>query len=476
MLPAASDDPAVVNATAVVRDKVAGIKDRLWQLELAALAASDPAAPAVRRNPLANALAQLAASALALGALLVVLFRFGGTPPARAAKALQGAPLVIALHAEDTTRTRHLRGALSRYCHGEQTEAPPVLLLGRPSSPVAAATASLDPQGQLAGLPMFRPLSLGSWLSGLGPAMRLLLRGIGATRAFAGPLPFRERVAINYRMAQGAAHARWWQRAAREAGTAKVVFGHTGTADTSQLEQAMQLGGAVTVHAVHGVNNGWPFAGISDLALFPSGADARLGENLPAYGRCLHLPLSRPAVSAGNGDWAVLTSYTHLGNPAFATLGSRPDCELVRWMSDAAKACGQDPARVFWRPHPQIALVPAQERERLEQAIADAGFTRWPDDLPYEALGDFSAVVTTPSTVLVDALRLGQPAIVASTTPLQRDLLYAVHPLLVEDGEELAAALARVSDPASREQAFVKAWGVIEPGDRLDVEQLLSAI
>ena len=476
MLPSAPDENSLVNATAVVSDKVDAIGDQLWQLELAALAASDPAAPAVRRNALENALTQVAATVLALGALLMVLIRFGGTSPARAAKELQGAPIVIALHGEDTTRTRHLRAALSRYCAGDQAARPPVLLLGRPSAPVGNAAASLNPQEQLAGLPMLRPLSLGSLLCGLGPAIRLLLRGIAAICAFSGPLSFRERVAISYRMAQGAVHACWWRRAASGAVAAKVVFGHTGTADTSQLEQAMQASGAVTVHAVHGVNNGWSFAGLSDVAVFPSGADARLGASLPAYGRCLHLPLPRPAVSTGNGNWALLTSCTHLGNPAFATHGSQPDRDLVQWMSEAATAHGQDPSRVFWRPHPQISLVPAQERERLEQAIADAGFIRWPDDLAYEALGDFSVVVTTPSTVLVDALRLGQPAVVASTTPLQRDVLYAKHPLLVEESDGLSAALARVSDPASREQAFSQAWDAIEPGDRLDLGHLLAAI
>lgn len=475
MLPIAPSGSAVVNATEIVSEKVGGVSDPLWQMELAALAAGDPAAPPVKRGALANALAQIAASALALGALLVVLVRFGGTSPTSAAKDLSEVPEVMAIHAEDTTRTRHLRAALARYC-AKETARPPVLLLGRPSAPIAGAAANLDPQHQLAGLTMLRPLSFGSFFGGLGRALRLIYRGIAATRAFSGPLPFRERVAIDYRMAQGAVHACWWKRAVDRAGATKVVFGHTGTADTSQLEQAMQDSGAVTVHAVHGVNNGWPFAGLSDVALFPSGADARLGASLPAYGRCLHQSLARPLVKTGNGDWALLTSYTHLLNLAYSTLGSRPDCVIVEWMQAAVNSHGQDPSRVFWRPHPQIALVPAAERERLEAAISAAGFTRWPDNLPYEALGDFSVVVSTPSTVLVDALRLGQPAIVASATPLQRDLLYAAHPLLVEDGEGLATAIARVTNPASRAEAFSEAWRAVEPGDRLDLAQLLAEI
>ncbi|MCB2085758.1 MAG: hypothetical protein H6920_03020 [Sphingomonadaceae bacterium] len=457
-------DP-VIDATACTSRAVERVGQPLWQLELAGHSAMHFQQIAGGRTVTGNTLAQIAASMIALVTLVTLVLRHGGTSPTKARLVLAQGETVFATHGEDSTRTRHLRDALARY----DAHAKPILIPGRPTAALGEAAHRFDPVGSIAGAHYIRPLSLATTLASLPRAVALLASGIGETSRYAAPLGFRDRLAIAFRMALGAAHARWWCNATGGLQIRHALFAHTGTGDLSQLEQAMQHTGTRTVHLVHGTNIGWAFAGLSDVAVFPSGADARLGARLPAYGTCTHLPLKRPEVSPGNGDWALLTSYTHLQHPAFATTGSQPDCELVRWVSRAADRLGQDPARIFWRPHPQIELVPAAERERLEATVAQAGFTRWPDTLPYAALGEFSAAVTTPSTVLTDGLRLGQPMIVASLTPLQHDLLYADHPLLVEDEARLHDAIVRVLDPKRRAQAFSGAWAAMEPGDHLQL-------
>ncbi|WP_128891513.1 hypothetical protein [Erythrobacter sp. HKB08] len=463
-------DP-VVDATARTTRSVDEVEDLLWRLELAAHSAMGPAGTGDDDAAGGGLLTQIAASIIALATLLWLLARHGGTSPGKARRLLERGATVFAAHAEDSTRTRHLRRALAEYEVAEKE----VLLVGRPAAGVEAAARNFDPDGQLQGALYIRPVTLGAAIGALPQAISLLTRGLRETRGYRGRIAFRDRIGMAFRMALGTAHARWWHQAASGLPTERAIFAHTGNADTSQLEQAMQASGIRTIHAVHGTNIGWAFAGLSDVAQFPSGADAALGEKLPAYGRCMHIPIERPAVSQGNGDWALLTSYTHLQHPAFAEHGSRLDCRLVKWVADAAKAAGQDPSRIFWRPHPQIDIVPGSERERLQEAVAKAGFTRWPADLPYEALAEFSAAITTPSTVMTDGLRLGQPVIVASLSPLQSDLLYARYPLLVESEEALASAIARLTG-ASRGEAFDEAWSAIEPGARLQIARLLELV
>nr|WP_137676980.1 hypothetical protein [Parerythrobacter lutipelagi] len=464
-------DP-VVDATALTTLAVSDVMDPLWKLELAGWSAMSFTGGQTRPSRLATVLKHLIASVIAILTLIWLSLRHRGTSASEARALFSEANSVFALHGENSTRTRHLRSALAEAKLASKT----VLLLGRPTSGTATAARALDPDNTLGKARFVRPVTLGSVFAGLPEAIRLLARGAGEVSRFRGPIAFRALLAIDFRMALGSAHACWWRKAATGLPVNSALFAHTGTADTSQLEQAMHAQSTRTVHLVHGTNIGWAFAGMSDVAVYPSGADARLGAKLPAYGRCMHLPLERPAVAAGNGDWALLTSYTHLQNPSFAKLGSRPDCELVEWVRAVADSHGQDPARVLWRPHPQIDLVPDNERERLEQAVSEAGFTRWPADLPYAALGEFSVAVSAPSTVLTDGLRLGQPVIIASLTPFQRDALYASHPLLIESVTGLHEAIAQVTNPKLRQEAFVKAWRAIEPGDRLQIGPLLAQI
>lgn len=465
------------NITGQISQQVSDVSDQIWQFELAALAAqrntsSDPL-PATGANTIINLALQIAAFFSAIAILGLLIVRFGGTSTKKARKILANSSVVFAFHGEDTTRTRHLRRALANYQLSTPDAPLPILLLGRPAARVGEQFAALNVDKSLGNLPVFRPLSFGCFVRSLPRILAHLLASIGQTGRFHGAIPLRDRFGMAYRFAQGAAQACWWRSAGSGSEVRTAIFAHTGNADSSQLELAMQRRHIRTVHVVHGTNIGWPFAGLSNIAIFPSGADARLAATLPSYEKSIALPLAKPGASLGDGKWAVLTSYTHLQNPAYKKNGAGADIDLVRWISEVANAMGQDPKNVFWRPHPQIRLVHPVEREQLEQAIAEAGFTRWPDSLPYTELGRFSAVVTTPSTVMTDALRLGQPAIVASLAPMQSDLPYAAYPLLVKDKSELQNALSRVLEMQTRDNAFNEAWRAIEPGGTDNIAEIL---
>ncbi len=434
-------------------------------------AASGRAIPLTDRA--ADACIQIAASIAGMLFCALLILRGGGSPAADA-RPHSADDEIFAMHGESTTRTRHIRDALAADLRQTDDPRALVLLLGRPKLPLDTAIKALDPDGHLSGATFVRPFNFTSFLTGLPRALSLLRKGIGWTAKADHPVAFRERVAIAFRMVFGAAQAAWW----RSAGLSpqSVYFGHTGTADTSQLERAIQHGGARSVHCVHGTNIGWSFAGISDAAIFQSGADADAARRLPAYGYTAHIQTDCPELAHGNGKWAVLTSYTHLLNPDYSLRGAASDIELIEMVAQSAKALGQAPADILWRPHPQIEMVDAEERQKLLDAVARAGFQSWPDEVPYSALGTFGAVITTPSTVLTDALRQGKPAIAAAMAPLQSDLVYNAHPLLVRSRDEMETALRRVTDPQQAALALAEAWAAVRPGGPLEFAKVRNML
>ncbi|KLE31856.1 hypothetical protein AAW01_10290 [Aurantiacibacter gangjinensis] len=447
---------------------VGNVRDPLLQMELGNWLAIAGPNPARRRSLIAGYALYLAAAVAGAISLLWVILRWGGSAPAASRAIMDGAPRLFAMHGEDTTRVRDLRAAIAR----ADIDRPIVLSLGRPSTSVSHIAARSDPMSVLRDPRFLRPVTFGTALWALPSYIRFVWDTAHDYSNFPRRVPARETVAILFRIALGLGMAEWWHRASPSSPPPHALFAHTGTADTSLLERAMQATGMRTVHVVHGTNIGWSFAGFSDLAIFQTAADARLAASLPGYGRVTHVPCPRPALAAPSKRWALLTSYSHLDHDDYHAHGSEADRRLVTWTAAVAKEVGRSPGDIVWRPHPHIRLVDETHRALLEKKIADVGFTRWPDDLPYEALGEMEIVITSPSTVMTDALRLGQPAIVANAAPLQSDLQYADYPLLANDEAELFALVGAVRDPAKRKDLFIAAWDAIGPGAPANLEAI----
>ena len=449
-----------------ISQAVAPIRDPVWQFEIGKwLADSRPPAAAPLGSWRAGALLALGALG-AFVALFYTLLRFGGSRPAalRMAVARNGETL-FCLHGEDTNRTRHLRRLIAR----SACQRPVLLVLGRPAHLLSRLRAAIDPDNALDDPTCLRPLSLRAVWGAIPSGIAAIVKERDALGALPFSLTFSDLLRFSFRIAAGAATQRWWD-AAFPGGKASpppaiAIFAHTGTAEASMLEQAMQRAGTATVHLAHGSNNGWPFAAASDLAIFHSRADAELARSLPAYGRTLAVPTAPPRPAVTDGRWALLTSYSHLQQETYRRDGSLADRTIAGWLAHAARTLGKAPSDILWRPHPHIAVIAADERRRLEQAVAEAGFQPWPDDLPYDALGTMDVVVTTPSTVMIDALRRGQPAIVANTASLDTRGPYVGYPLLAESREALLTCVRAMLDPASRAENFLLAWETVGPGE-----------
>jgi hypothetical protein len=419
--------------------------DDLWALELAkARQAAGPDAP--------SGGGFWPAAVLGLAAWVrTILTTPAGDP-------LPDAPLVAALHGEIANRTRHLIAALA-------AEAPdtPILLLGRPQLDRAALRQGLTDAG-LTG-PLIRPFDLASALGALPAILRRL--GEGARFVAAAdwrPAP-RDLAAICFRVMLGETHARW-AASHVPAGPRTVVFGHTGVADSHLLERALQRCGARTVHWVHGVSLGLNFVAGSDLGLFQCGSDARWHESLGGYGSTASLPATAPTPATGGDGWLVLSNLVHPMNADYRRHGLAGEVALLEAVAAAA-----GPARRVWKPHPILERLDNETRQTITARAAALGFERWADDAPLDTARAFAVVVSTPSTVVLDVLKLGVLPTLYGGGGLDPDSAIAQLPLRADDAAGLGAAAERL-----KTADFAAAWTAIGPGRAPTLADILSLV
>lgn len=495
-------DPDELEATVTktITEAVSDISDLIWRHELAALAYQEHSRPLAmaqqltrasatlqrgrtlaaaqaskaeadrvafavrallgRHHPVVGVRTQIAreklrwifAASIAWPAVVGAVLRYGGSSP----RQLQTADVVHAVHGEWETRTRHLLPP--RYDPGPD---PIYLIIGRPRQKLSDVAYLFLEKARLRRATLLRPIDLRAASAAIGPGLRQIAGGLSMAAKSPVQSGLRDAIAITYRMMQGSAHRQWWRR--RAATPQRALFGHTGTADTSQLELEMQADGTETVHVAHGINHGWPFAGLSSLGLFQSQYDAELAEKIGAYLNTACVPSSPPVLKPDGKGWLILTSYTHpMGRP-YAQYGVAPDLKALNLVAEAAQLASVSPGDVMWRPHPAIEKVRREDRDTLNACAARHGFKLWPQGLPLEALQSFAVIVTTPSTVLVDALNMGKCPILVATAPLQKDLIYAAYPLRAQTADDLH----RHSGAASVPNAQAELWRTYGPAQSM---------
>lgn len=372
---------------------------------------------------------------------------------------LLNAPVVAALHGEIANRTRHLIAALA-------AEAPdtPILLLGRPQLDRAALRRALIDAG-LRG-PLVRPFDLPSAVAALPAILRRLAQGARAVTAADWRPATRDLAAICFRVMLGETHARW-AASHGPGGPRTVVFGHTGVADAHLLERALQARGARTVHWVHGVSLGLNFVAGSDFGLFQCGSDARWHEALGGYGATASLPADAPTPATGGDGWLVLSNLVHPMNADYRRHGIAGEIALL----EAVAAAAGD-ARKVWKPHPILDSLGPDVRDGIETRATALGFERWPAAADLAAAADFAVVVATPSTVALDALRLGVLPILYGGAALDPASALAQLPLKADTTAGLKAAAEILS--TDRAALFKAAWTAIAPGREPTLADLLA--
>jgi len=400
-------------------------------------------------------------------AVLVVLRREPRSLPVNSS-------MLYAVHAENATRTRALWRLVKSQIRGGGARCG-VLVLGRPlgsrhslrQAAAVAADCGVPPEQ----LQLVRPASLTALVSALPSAFAALRAAVRVTTAFAcfsGWQPERKNLlAIYYRIVWGLVHRAWLHR--QPGGPERAIFGHTGIADTTLLEQALQSRGARTAHLLHGAVNGPYLDGVSDVAHCQCGADAASLSRWSAYRLARHNPMAQPACAApGAGPrWLLLTNLLHPLAPDYQRFGARSELLLLDRVAAACRLLALPGAAVTWKPHPTFSLLPQRVRAMLAAALSEHGFRQWEQERPFQECRSAGVILSTVSTTYLDVLRLGRVAMLYSALPWDRaQFAESIPPrLLAADATALAALYRRLSRPDLHAQDFDAAWNALGPGE-----------
>lgn len=409
----------------------------------------------------------LVASAAAFASLCIWMLRYG-----RGRSSMPKSPRrLVALHGEWATRTRHLLAAME---HAD----PPVdaiVLVGRlRHEPEAIRDLWLAYGAKAAkSQPMIVPVDFGAFFRALPDMVRLTREGVGEASRFHPPTSWVDLIAIAFRVLLGTVYVRWWERHA-PAGRCEVVFGHTGTAETTLLERQMQNSGGFTIHAVHGQAIGPNFVGVSDLALFRSRYDAKVYGMLRCYGDCSVQPARMTAARRGENGLLLLTNLVHPMNADFRATGPADEIRLLECAATVAERIGALAQPRLWKPHPAIAGVPESSANKVRQAAERLGFREIGNDGASDLASTSRFVICSPSTVALDLLNSGILAVVADPQGTITDSALSKLPVVRSTPEDMAQALWTLDDAGGYERTLAEAYAEIGPARELDLTTSLE--
>ncbi len=415
-------------------------------------------------HDLLTRLRTVAAGVLALAAYGWVVVRALNWPSRLPA----GIRIAVAVHAEVVNRTGHILKILKDL--DPQTTV--IVIIGRPRIGLAAVQTLLRERGWTGAV--VRCFDLASALRSLPQSLTLAAAGPGAVVESDYLPSFRDRIAAMFRIFLGAATAEWWRR--QSARPEVVVFGHNGLSDTVLLDRAQQAQGARTVHWMHGVSAGRIYVGVSSLCVYQCGHDARWHDRLGGYARNISFPAAKPAFRTGEAGWVVATNFTHPGYTFYPSVGPAHELELMAIVAEAAHRSGVSPDLVVWKPHPVFYLVEPETRRLVTDALAAHGFRLWPEeDRDFSRCAMFETIITTPSGVALDVLKLGRLPVMAAFHPIDPDHMLSCFPLRAGTVEGLLEQLAVARDHAQAAERFEATWRAIEPGRTPAFHEIVQA-
>ncbi len=365
---------------------------------------------------------------------------------------------LIAVYAEISNRTRHVLAAAS-----QSGSVSGILVLGRPGRDLDAVKARFSSEFGLDRLPVCRPIGFRSALRSMPGLFGHLLCGMRMVSATGFRPCWKDEIAILYRLFFGACAHEWWDLQAISPGM--IVYGQSGLADSSLLEDAQKRSGAATVHWVHGLSGGWNFAGYSDLGLFKCGHDAEMHSRLPDYGRTDFVSLPKVPFRAGRGGtWLLMTNYAHPSNPYSGHGAYDLEVATVLMAAKAAREAGAGSENLVWRPHPVFWSLPEPARERILASVGKSGVRLPSQTDEVSSFAEYQNVLCTPSTAAVELVAQGVLPIIVAPHPIAPETAYHAFPLRAADTAELVDCVGRLADRSGAVRLFDQLWERIKPG------------
>lgn len=412
-----------------------------------------------------RALAGLVGGILA-SAVYLLRHRFG----ANQEKLPRNVKPLIAVHAEWSTRTRHLVAA------ADAADLPieSVILLGRVKCnlrDVASIWKRNCPGSKVASLNHIHPISPRACF-GVARELHIFIRqGIRAFEVVSLDVPLKELVAISFRVILGEVSAKWWEKMNV---AAEVVFGMTGTADTTLLERAIQRNSGKTVHMVHGQATGPNFVGFSDVAFFRSLYDATAYNESGCYGRCSVQSLQKPSVQRGGFGTFLLTNLAHPMNAGFQAHPLKDELLLLVETAEAARHRGKECFPLFWKPHPVIAKLSVEQQATLRSEAVRLGFIELASDTNILDMARKSRwVLSSPSTVSLDLLKDGILTLILDPQNTVLDTAIRNLPQVPTDRMQICEFLGSLDDCDRYTLSFDQAFSEIGPAESINLKKSL---
>lgn len=411
------------------------------------------------------------ASLAVLGRVLMCLGRVWRLPGTLSA----GVPVVFAIHAEDSTRSRHMLPLLSE----KQSLPVQVILLGAPSRQAHARMRALLSLAGQNSITCIYPWTTKGILRQIQKAPEELRAGLRNLTDFCHQTGWQPRVidcsGIIYRRFAGNVMADWWQQQNSNADLA--VFGHTGTADTCLLEAAMQQSGLKTMHVLHGVTAGYNFWAKSSIALCTSKYEAGLTARLGGYAKAVHIPSIQPAIVSRTRRILIASNYLHPQNPSYQKHGVRDEITFIRNVLDACNRLNIGSQDICWKAHPVFDRIPAAQQRKILDFLAEQGIAVQPARQAIsQVIGD-CMVISTLSTAAFDILRTGTVPILYLAQPADDALFHAawLPGLKVRTSDQIVAALELLMDDPQHALLFQQTWDALGPGAPPDTAFILQS-
>lgn len=371
---------------------------------------------------------------------------------------------LFALHGEYTTRTRHL-------LHEVSSASPAaIIILGRSHGTpqaVRALWATRMSHAWPLDLVVRMPMSPSACIGAMLDLPRLLGGGIALSARATVRLGWRKEAAIAFRVILGATAARWWHQ---QGLAGEVLFGHTGTADTMLLEEAIQNGGGESIHIVHGQATGPNFVGFSNRALFRSRHDTQAYQRLACYGHCLVQTALVPVPVRGQSGTLLLTNLAHPMNAGYNQHGLRDELAMIDTTAAAARMLGPVAQPVLWKPHPSLAQLPQETQQALRAAAQERDITMLPPETDIIKLAVQNRwVVSSPSTVALDLLQEGSLTLVLDPQGMVLDTALLHLPRADTTPDAVRAELTALDPGAAYGEKLAAAYAAIGPARALDM-------
>jgi hypothetical protein len=406
----------------------------------------------------------LASASVALAMFLWSVLRYGDSRRHKVSNRIW-----LAAYPEWTNRTRHLLSLAAN-----RREVLPLIVLGRPKSSIREFEQELKAKLPDGRFQLIRPLNLRALMHSI-PAVAAELRRAARDLGKLGYCPPPRRLAgILYRLCLGQVHRSWWRQARCDGRL--VIYGHTGNADTSALEEEQQRAGLKTVHLFHGISTGHTYTGLSTVAIARCAHDVRWHCDLGGYEQVVSFAAPVPPLAHGGGRWAFLTNYAHPTAFSDEAVAVAFEISAIRCVAAAAAQLGQAHDQIFYRPHPALDMLSEVARQRVREAAREAGLSTWPVSRDLASLSSFELVLTTPSTIVQDALLAGALPVVVDMAGVDADSVYGAYPFCGGSQSQLASVIREVR--ADREGSFRRAWEAVGPGlipDLREIERIADS-